>query len=321
MQQWIFVAVVALAFVPAIHAQGPLDETSYNRVVLSVGELAPTIVEDTFNVIPYMGNVTIKVNVTIGCFALSQHASDPTVKVAVENLPGWLIAPVVTFDFTPTQAYQPCAETGTAGHASLNKDFLLTLKADAPGIVKQFLNLTATTTANAGGRIHADKKPLLNPIQVQFHPEFTITPSVAFPLTVVGPETSFTVTVVNRGNARNMVMIEGMHVTAGSLAGLGPEFYEPATQGGVDTKVFQVTFKAPDTWSESTVAFEAVSHFALSAEYGAGDFRAQQDVKWVFTNGGPATTPDDNKPAPLPMLPFYALAILGAALMASRRRA
>jgi len=311
------IAALALAFIiPDAHAQGQAQ-----GITVTVGKIPGLVNEDNYQVVPYMGNITVPVNVTVGCGTLAQHAASMKVTVAVSPLPAWLVDPPVVYDFTPSASFQPNC-VASQGYASISQNVPLSFKKEAPGIVAQQLHFVASMADNGAGDKPSSEAVV--PVQVQFHPDYTITPSVQFPLAVTGQWANFTVTITNRGNAPSMVMIEEMQQSTGALGGIGPEVYDPPAHNGSDSKVFNVHYKAPATWSTATVTFKAFSHFLINPGYGAGGFKGEQDVKWTFTNaGGPTecntTTCGTTTKAPLPMLPLYVIVLAGAALVARRR--
>src|SRR6185503_2827965 len=126
-------------------------------------------------------------------------------------------------------------------------------------------------------------------MQVQFHPDYTITPSVQFPVSVKCMA-MFDVTIANHANSASMVMIESKKETTGALSGLSPEVYNPPANNGTDAKVFHIMYKPPAQWDHATLTFTAYTHFLVNPGYGAGLFRAPQNVTWEFTNGGCAET-------------------------------
>lgn len=314
MQQLLAFAAIVLVALPAAAAQ-----TAPTGITLTAGPVGGTILEDKQNVIPYSGNGTVPVTLRIGCATLLQHAADWKVTVAVDPMPAWLTAPPVFYDFSPADEAQLCLQG--SGFLENMKQFPFSVKPEAPGVVIQRLNFKATMTDDAAG--DAPTSNVTVPVQVQFHPSYTITPSVQFPLSVECGKAAFDVTVANRSNAASMVMIEEKQESTGSLSGIGPETYDPPANNGTDAKVFHVEYKAPAEWDNATVTFKAFAHFLIPpsvGDYGAGDFRAQENVTWVFTRGPCATEPGgDTKPAPATMLPVYVLAIALAGLVARRK--
>lgn len=319
--------MLALPAIPAARAD-PLDD----KIHLTVGAPAPTITEDNYKLIAYNSTFAVTLNLSLSCRVLAQHADNPKFTASLLNPPTWLTASSVVFDFTPTASYQPCTpatDPNLLGTVGMNRDFPIHLAASAPGIRKQYLNFTAASTANPGGTKHtSDPATLPQPgyMQVQFHPDYTVTTSVAFPLAVHNCEAHFTATFENRANARGMIMFEKKTETPGSLSGLTPEVYDPPAKGGVDRMVFNITYKAPSGWTEGKASFQTVSHWLLNTEYGAGEMRGRKDNEWTFTNADPGATctdasgtTDPGKTSPVPMLPLYILSLVGAALAANRR--
>lgn len=333
MKAWIVAALLACLSLPAASAQSQADQ--YDHIVITAGRPAGLEIGNGFAFVPYNGTVTIPVNITIGCLALAKHAAEQKVTVAFPNKPAWLTAAPITFDFTPSSGNaQQCTNGATQGRSSLNGAMTVSVSKEAPGIVLQSLLLTASMTDPTGKDPQANSTRVS--LQIQFKPDYTITPAVQFPLAVTDCMAKFDVTITNRGNAHNMVMILNKTESNGVLSGIGPQEYDPASHNGTDTFVFHVQYKAPSGWTSASASFEAFSHFLVNPGYGAGDLKGEQDVKWDFVNAAPGQAcaglnencdGTGSAPAscaataksPLPMLPLYVLAFVGAAIAARRR--
>lgn len=314
------VAAAALLAIPTVSAQSPTGLT------MEVGPAVGTFAEDNYNVIPYAGNATFPVTVTVGCGTVVIHSDNPKVTVSIDPMPAWLTAAPMEFDFTPSQEVLDSCATGQ-GFASQTLPFPIVLKESAPGIVEQTLNFTAkmssaTSPANEVG----DAKDTAA-IQVQFHPSYTITPSVSFPLKVDGCKATFDVVLANSANAPSMIMIEEKRESTGSLAGIGPETFDPAAHNGTHSVTQKIVFSTPPgNWTTAQVTFKAYSHFLINPGYGAGEFRGQQNITWTFTKGsteGCQVGPDNGTttaPSPAPMLAAYVAVLALGAVVASRRR-
>ncbi|MCA1811343.1 MAG: hypothetical protein LC623_04945 [Halobacteriales archaeon] len=300
------VPLALLAFVPLAHAQ-VLDD-----VTLTVGAIDGLAKDDGQDVVAYKGNATVEVTVKVGCAAILDAMANGRdlldhVDVAPVDPPAWLVAESHDVPMDPSACITD-AGTGS-GYLTLTDEFPFSVAASAPGVVTQSLNLTASLENGA------ESAPVQVLFAVQFHSDYDVVPSVAFPYTVTGKTANFTVSVTNRANARSMVMVEEQHVSTGTFSGLGSTVYQPP-----ETKTFQVTFKAPDRcWADAQVEFKTFSHYLL-LDQRAGTYKGERQFTWDFTNGV-ACTPgkdDTSKKSPVGGLAVLPV-LLGAALLARRR--
>ncbi|HUR63770.1 MAG TPA: hypothetical protein VM241_04735 [Candidatus Thermoplasmatota archaeon] len=301
--------LLVLALAPLAHAQAPPNPVPAGND-FTVGADAPVglVKEDNQQVIPYKGNVTVPVSVTLGCSLIAYQTVVNTgdadhLHVSIADPPAWAIADELRIDVSPTD----CA-SGQATHTYAGS-FPLAVAADAPGVTTQVLNFTA----DYAGTAPAATAPL--PVAIQFHSDYSVVPSVQFPYAVSGKSANFTVTITNRGNARSMVMVEELHASTGTFSGLGSVVYLPP-----ESKTFQVTFKAPDKcWTSAKVDFKAFSHYLL-LDQRAGSYKGEAPTTWEFTNGVACTPGKDttSKASPLGGLAVLPV-VLGAALLARRR--
>jgi hypothetical protein len=300
--------LVALALVPLAHAQVADD------ITLTVGAIHGTVTEDKQDVIPYKGNVTVDVTIKVGCvailnaMAMGQNPQLDHVDVAIADPPAWIQADSHDVEMDPSG----CAGAAAAGgYLTLTGSYPFSVAAEAPGITTQSVNLTASLEGGA----ESDPMPLL--FSVQYHPDYTVVPSIQFPATVSGNSLNFTVTVTNKGNARGMVMMEELHASTGALSGLTSVAYQPP-----ETKTFQAQFKAPDTcWSSAKVDFKTFAHYLL-LDQRAGSYKDARSYDWEFTNGIACTPGKGNtssKSSPVGGLVTIP-ALLGVALLVRRFR-
>lgn len=289
--------VLALAATPGATAQNPTG------VAISCADLATPI--------PYQGTGQLTCDVTVGCAeflaAVAGGNLGASGTVTVVDPPAWLTSP-------PTEAsFDPSACVTTGGSATTQVSVPLTVSKDAPGVVDHTLNLTATV----GGTTSAPDPALA---AVAYHVNYTLVPDVAFPLAVNGTEASFNVTVTQASNARSMVMMEQLRVSAGTLSGPASEVYENSA-GQPASKTFRFTYRPPATeWTNATATFTAFGHYLL-ADGRAGDFDNGTVMTFTFTN---ATPPGDgggkdDKGLPAPAGALLALGLVALAALVRRK--
>lgn len=274
-------------------------------------------VADLATPIPYSGSATFAFNVTVGCLAglrTMSEAGSPTATLTVDlaNPPAWVMATPATVDVTPDQG---CV-TNSDGYITRSGSITVTVKPEAPGVEDQTLNFTATMPTQ-GEPVSSSDEALAT---VAYNPSYTLQADVQFPLTVTAAKTTFNLTVKQASNARSMIMMEEIKTSAGTVAGLASTVYESGG-GKSDTKVFKVTFTAPEgAWNRSTVSFKAYSHYLL-LDARSGPYDPGTAVTWEFVNGGvPATNGGDgDKKSPMPVAPMMALGLVALAAMLRRR--
>ncbi|MCA1819346.1 MAG: hypothetical protein LC620_04725, partial [Halobacteriales archaeon] len=237
MRTVVFLAALALAVVPAVHAK----DASSALAIESVGQSDPSP-------IPFAGKAAVSVQVGVGCAAVLQavgataagsHTAVAT--VTVEKPPSWLtVAPgTATFDAST------CPTATDKGYLVANARVNLTVSPGAPGVVPFSLNFTATMPGVSPASQVAPSQS--NTFNVTYYANHTITPSIHFPYTMTGHWLNFTVTVTQGANARSMVMFENLRADRGTVSGLASIVYEPP-----QTKTFQVTYVAPDSdWTQA----------------------------------------------------------------------
>lgn len=314
------VSLAVLALVPLAAAQAPPPSTYGKIAITNVGPVSGLIKDDGKDVIPFKGNVTVPVSVSIDCSLIAYEVANKKASdinhfhvQPADKLPSWLVADELLTYFPnvvpgqDTTGFPVSGCQGGSGTYMATVQYPFAVTAAAPAVATHTLNLTA----NLGDDAYSD--PVAVTFAVQFHANYTITPSVQFPLTVTGKTANFTVAISNNANARSMVMLEGLHASAGSISGLTSTVYVPP-----ETKTFQVTFKAPDgCWSTATVEFKAFSHYLLLTQE-AGSFKGEKDVSWEFQNGVACKGGTSSKASPLNGWVLIA-SVLGAALVARRR--
>src|ERR1044072_8028200 len=238
-------------------------------------------VDDLATPIPYSGSGTLSFNITVGCLAALRSMSESTATSATApaaNALAWVTATPTAVDVTPSD---PTCATGGTGYITKAGTITLTVKPEAPGVVDQTLNFTATMPTR-GDPISGSDDAI---VKVAYHASYTLTTDAKFPLTVTSPKTTFSLTVTQSSNARSMVMVEEVHASTGNIAGMASTVYDCGA-GKSDSKTFKITFTAPDgAWNKSTVQFKAYSHFLL-LDSKAGPYDPGTAMTWEFTNGG-----------------------------------
>lgn len=288
-------ALLVLALIaPTVQAQG--DPTGLALLAQSAGE------------VPFQGDGSFPVTVTVGCAVLLQLAPDFSVTVDARDAPAWLVLEPAAVEVDPTGCL------AGMGAASAEGAVPFSVTAEAPGVEQ----LTVALVATAGD---AASQPANGLLTVAYNSNYTVTTSTTFPFTMTTPEVKFQVTNTQSSNARSMIMIEGVTVSAGSFAGLPSTVYEVAA-GAPASKTFEVTFKAPEgAWERATVSFEAFGHYLLlSGE--AGDYSPAQTYTFEFVNGGVPATPNGDggeKESPAPVAALTALGLLGLVAVLRRK--
>lgn len=290
------IALAALALaaaVPTVQAQAPTGLT------LTCAELAAPI--------PYSGTGNLSCTATVGCLEAVTNQGT-TVTFAVASPPAWLSSAGASDEVDPV------ACLGGAGTQAITVDVPLTVTKDAPGVEEQ----TITVTAALGGT--SAETPAI--VTVAYNVDYTLETDVTFPLTITQPSTTFNLTVTQASNARSMVMMEQVKTTAGVISGLTSTVYESGG-GKSETKVFKVTFKAPEgEWTDAKVDFMAFGHYLL-LDSRSGDYDAGTAVSWTFTNGGvvaPDGDDEDDKKSPAPAGVLLALGLVALAALVRRQK-
>ncbi|HEX2067047.1 MAG TPA: hypothetical protein VHI93_09570, partial [Candidatus Thermoplasmatota archaeon] len=235
------VPLAALLLVPVATAQVDAPPQVGSPAIF-VGTPIGLIKDDNQMVIPYKGNVTIPVAVTLPCsLVVYAQAAAPLdsdhIHVEVADKPSWVVAEEL--ELGPVGAAD-CA--GAEASHTYSGSLPLGVAASAPGVVPQTLNFTAEYAG-----VPSDTKSLS--VSIQFRADYDVVPSIRFPYTMQGGQADFTVSVTSRGNARNMVMVEEVDASTGTFSGLGSVVYESAAP-----QTFQVSYKAPEgCWTTATV--------------------------------------------------------------------
>jgi hypothetical protein len=296
--------IAALALLPAAAAQSPADPFT----IVSVAQPGP---------IPYAGMVNVTVTVGAGCAALIQAAAaaqsqDPTASVTVQGPPTWLTVTPATVTL-PAQSCLSSTNPAGSGYVAASGNLGLRVSADAPGVVHQTVNVTASL-ALPNGESQTDGESLA--FNVTYFVNYTVAPSVTFPATVTGRGLNFTVAITYNANAPGMVMVEGMKESSGKLSGLGSVHYLPG-----ETKTFAVRYEAPSqVWNETQVTFTTFAHYAINGTPLSGPSMLTRDTTWVFRNGNPGGAPDAEE-SPLGATSVVALLAALALVQARRRKA
>lgn len=288
------VAVLALALVAvAAPAQGQGEPAGINVVdVTGAGTVA------------YAGSGTFTFNLDVGCAELiSNPREDAT--VTVTDAPAWLNATDEVLELPATGCLNP------NGRLSVPGTIEFTVSKSAPAVTAQTVHLKATL-----GETQSDEQSAA--YTVAYKSNFTITPSVKFPLTVMNKTTTFTVTGVQASNAMSMIMVDDFTASGGALiSGIGPLQYANKA-GAPDTKTYTVTFTAPDgDWENVNATLKVYSHYNFDGM--AGDPTDQKTITWQFVNGGVHDHDKKKKDTPAPIGPLVALGLVGLAASMRRR--
>lgn len=269
-----------------------------------------SLVANSAGTVPFQGEGSFPVTLTVGCALVLQAAADDfTATVSAVGAPSWLTLDDAAVSIDPTGCLAGMGET------PVSADVPFSVAADAPGVEPLSVNLTATVAGTTSD-------PASAAFTVAYESNYTVVADAQFPLTLTTPEVKFNVTATQASNARSMIMMEGVTVSAGSFAGLPSTVYESAA-GSPASKTFEVTFKAPEgEWTNATVTFQAFGHYLLTSGE-AGEYSPAQTYTFQFVNGGtPATDGDgDGKESPAPVAAFTALGLLGLAAALRRKAA
>jgi len=257
--------------------------------------------------LPYKGSGTIPVDLTIGCAHVLQSAPDFTGTVGATGAPGWLTVTETPFEIEPSACASPSGQVATSVAVPI------AVTQDAPGVVEQTVNLTATlgdASAAATGRF-----------TVAYYSNYTLVADTTFPANVTGETFTFKVTATQASNARSMIMVEELSTTAGAVfSGISSGVYE-VEAGKPASKTFDVTFKAPaGKWTNSTVSFKTFGHYLL-LDGSASDYEPAVPYTYTFVNGAADTGGDGKKgkDSPAPVGALTALGLLGLAAAVRRK--
>lgn len=304
-----FLPLLALFLLPLAQVQAQATPGPLGKPTLTLGELKGTIKEDNLNVVPYKGNATVTAHIVVPCalfaYEAARNGGAPGLHLEVAGkAPTWLTAEDVDVK-TSSSDGSKCASG--SGNLAYDQDFAFSVSAAAPAILQQTFNLTANM---ASDDVPADAQQVI--FAVQFHGNYTLTPSVQFPMVVHGNQANFTVTLSNTGNSRSMIMVEETHASTGSFSGLSSQVYLPP-----QTVTVPVSFKAPSTcWTNATVTFSTATHY-LTVSQLAGSYKDVRHYTWEFTNGD--SCKGSSKASPLGGWVLIA-SVLGSALLARRRQ-
>jgi hypothetical protein len=303
MKAWML--ALALTFVAAAGLPTSNAQSNGQGVGLTIGEIAN---------VTYAGTGQAPVSVVVGCATVvAEGSASPTVHVAATDMPPWLSVTAVDLALSLPACVNSGNPTGTNGNTATSGTVSFTVTGAAPGVVDLSLNLTATVAQQ--GMQPAQTNSQVHPFHVEFHPNYTITPDVTFPLAVHGGEAKFNLTVSQDGNAEGMVMMINDHTTAGQVKGLSAVIYKPG-----ESKKYVITYTAPDSpWTTAYVNFTSLTHSLVNGKQ--GPFMLERNVTWKFTNAGGAGPggSSSTKSGPGPDA-IVAIAIVGAALVAASRR-
>ena len=166
--------------------------------------------------------------------------------------------------------------------------------------------------------------------QVDYRPGYFFDVSQTFPVDVTKDEdgnwipVTWTATITVTANADTMVMMQvNDKIEYGTLAGLfanSPHNFLDLTSDQIEngiTKTVAFSYTpTSDNWEEDTISFVTWSHYLPDNTQGQ---TADQEVTWTFHNGA---AHDDEDGFGIPGFGFAPaiLALLGAALVAARRR-
>lgn len=261
--------------------------------------------------VPYAGSGEFPFTVKVGCLSalpggLTGTGNAP-VTVTILDAPAWLT-------FEPVTASAPLADCDQNGQTTATGTLPFTVSDAAPAVVQS----TVTLEARVGET--ADQQTGV--YTVAYNSDYSLVPSVEFPLTVTNKTTTFTVAGTQASNAPSMIMVDDFSCDSGALiAGIGALQY--ANKAGTpETKTYTVTFTAPKTeWTKATCSLEVYGHYNFDGM--AGDPEDRATITWEFANGGvPAdksSSGGGSEKSPAPVFAFVALGLL--ALAALRRKA
>lgn len=306
--------LLTLAALPLAQAEPP---AGIGSITLSLGDIMGLVQQDGKGVVPYAGNVTVAATVSIDCGVIlyefaNKQGSDVDhfhVQPADDKLPPWLLADEFLAYFPAPAAGAPAipVQECSSGSGSYQQtvQYPFGVAADAPGGVPLTLNLTA----NVGDDAFSEVVPLH--FAVQFHPAYTLTPSLRFPAAATGNGANFTLAVKNTGNGPAMVMFQDVKASAGTVSGLADTTLPANASANL-----AIRFTGPTAcWATATVNATAV---VMPAAGGATS--NPTPLSWTFTHSCSATgatTKAKKSPAPGFLMAFAVLALAG---MARRRR-
>jgi MYXO-CTERM domain-containing protein len=292
MKTLVAVATLALLAIAApTQAQG--DPQGVILTVTSAGTIAP------------MGSGSIGFTLDVGCAELVDPTADVTIEVT--DAQAW-------FNATPPAIELSFLDCDPAtGRATTEGEVPFTVSAAAPAVVQHTVHLTAMVGSTASATDPAAT------YTVAYKSDYSLTPSVQFPLTVTNKTTTFTATGVQASNAMSMIMVDSFGCDSGALiSGIGPLQYANKA-GAPDTKTYTVTFTAPtEDWEKATCTLKVFGHFNFDGN--AGDPTDQKTLSWEFVNGGvPHEHDGDGKKSPAPVGVVIALGLLAFAALRRRR--
>lgn len=154
---------------------------------------------------------------------------------------------------------------------------------------------------------------------VGYVPGHTMTTDITFPYTYEGEGAmTFNVTLDVGANGDTMVMFLNVDAGDASISGLEHQKFF-FTTGDEATRTMQVTWTPPSKgWDNSTVSFRNYSH--CLADGVTCDPEFDENIVWTINNGNPATSSDPPGEDSPGVGPVAFMALLGAALVALRRR-
>lgn len=265
-----------------------------------------TVTPDSLGELAYLSSGTLGFTARVGCLEFLTNSGGMTATVTVTDAPTWMTVEDATVTFSATDC-----PTGQ-GFAEETGGIAYTLSDAAPAVVSHTINLKATI----GSTSSADTPATFT---VAYNSNYTMTPSVTFPLEVTNKTTTFTVTGVQASNAPSMIMVDGFSADSGALvSGIGPLQYMNEA-GKADTKTYTVTFTAPTgDWEVANVTLQVYGHYNFPDGSGAGDPTDQKTITWQFVNGG--VHDDHGKESKKSPAPVGLLTALGLVAFAALRR-
>ncbi|MEK6976249.1 MAG: hypothetical protein AABY18_07905 [Candidatus Thermoplasmatota archaeon] len=292
------VAVLALAIVAvSAPAQAQAEPTGMTLKLTSAGTIA------------FKGTSAIPFILEVGCLDLLQNAgASTTVPVAVEvtDAKPWLTVTNQTVEVDPT------ACIAGQGRVNVTGSIPITVSAAAPAVVLHTVHAVAKMDSIESTEPGAT-------FTVAYNSNYTLTPSVKFPLTVTNKTTTFTLTGVQASNAPSMIMVDPITISDGALfSGIGPLQY--ANKAGTpDTKTYAITFTAPTgDWEKATVTLPVYGHYNFDGM--AGDPTDRKTFTFEFVNGGVHDEhKDGGKKSPAPAAVLTALGLLAFAGVRRRK--
>lgn len=293
------VAVLALAL---LAVSAPAQAQEPNPSGISIDSV------DSAGEVPYAGSGEFTFTLSVGCSELLSSPGEDAV-VTISDAQAWLNFTEDSVELDPAGCLNP------SGRVSADGSIPFTVSASAPGVVSHTVTLSASigeTTSDGRSATYT----------VEYNSNYTLTPSVQFPLTVTNKTTTFTLTGVQASNAPSMIMLDDFTASNGALVSGFSQLQYLNDGGKPATQTYTISFTAPEEdWETSTITLKVYGHFNFPDGSNAGDPTDRKTLTWEVVNGG---VKDDSKgggskgsPAPVGVL--TALGLVGFAALLRRR--